>query len=374
MARVYLILPVLVFFGFVAPAGGQSFSSELYHLRAVTIAQGLKFPWSMAWLPDGRMLVTEKPGRLRIVSRSGKISPPVKGLPVIAYGGQGGLLDVVVDPDFASGRTIFFSFTEAGKGGFGTAVARAELRDGRLEKVKIIFRQWPKSQSGRHFGSRIVIARDGLLYITIGDRGERERAQDRSVNRGQVIRIDKNGAVPEDNPFVGKPPFRPEIFTYGHRNPQGATLHPQTGKLWIHEHGARGGDEINIIEAGRNYGWPVIAYGVHYSGLKIGEGTHKSGMEQPLYYWDPSIAPSGMAFYTGDKFPGWKGNLLVGALKYRLLVRLSLKGEKVVAEERLLKGLKARIRDVRQGPDGFVYLLTDAANGKILRIEPVARK
>jgi len=249
-------------------------------------------------------------------------------------------------------------------------VARGELDGARLANLEIIFRQVPKTSGGNHFGSRLVMAPDGTLFITVGERGERERAQDTTVNRGQVIRIHADGRIPEDNPFVGKEGHRPEIWSYGHRNPQGAALHPETGKLWVHEHGAQGGDEVNIPEAGRNYGWPVIAYGRHYFGGKIGQGTRKAGMEQPIFYWDPSIAPSGMAFYTGDRFPKWKGNLLVGALNYRLVARLVLDGEKVVAEERLLEGFGDRIRDVRQGPDGYVYLLTDESDGRILRLEP----
>jgi glucose/arabinose dehydrogenase len=348
----------------------ETFESQHYTLRLVTVADGLENPWSLAWLPDGRMLVTEREGRLRIVTADGKVSPPIEGLPEIADGGQGGLLDVIVDPNFETNRTIFFSFSEPGQGGKGTAVARAVLDGNRLSELKILFRQLPKTGGGRHFGSRLVIARDGTLFVTVGERGERERAQDTTVNRGQVIRIDRDGGIPRDNPFVGGNDARPEIWSYGHRNPQGAALHPETGMLWIHEHGARGGDEINIPLAGRNYGWPVIAYGRHYSGGKIGEGTHKPGMEQPIYYWDPSIAPSGMTFYTGDKFPKWRGNLLVGALKYELVARLELDNGSVRGEERLLTDLGERIRDVRQGPDGYVYLLSDSGNGRIMRLEP----
>lgn len=356
----------------VAPAAAETFDSQHYPLRVVTVAEGLDQPWSLAWLPDGRMLVTEKVGRLRVVTPDGRISGPLQGMPKVAYGGQGGLLDVVLDPDFESNRMIYFSFSEPGPGGRGTAVARAVLDGNRLSGLAVIFRQMPKSGGGRHFGSRLVFARDGTLLVTVGERGQRDRAQDTSINRGQVLRIHPDGRVPKDNPFIGKSGFRPEIWSYGHRNPQGAALHPESGKLWIHEHGAAGGDEVNIPRAGRNYGWPVIAYGRHYSGGKIGEGTHKPGMEQPAYYWDPSIAPSGMAFYTGDKFPKWRGNLLVGALKFQLVARLTLDGEKVVGEERILEQLGERIRDVRQGPDGYVYLLTDSSDGRILRLEPRA--
>ncbi len=366
----YILAFAVVLCSSAVIAKPQIFPSRDYNLHVTTVAEGLKSPWSLAWLPDGRMLVTEKPGRLRIIT-NGHVGAPVKGLPQIENIGQGGLLDVAVDPDFAANRLIYFSYVEPGRGGVGTSLARARLAGNELTDVKVIFRQQPKSRGGRHFGSRIVIARDGTLFITTGDRGQREKAQNTAINRGQIIRINKDGSIPDNNPFIGKKGFRPEIFSYGHRNPQGAALHPVTGKLWIHEHGAKGGDEINIPLAGKNYGWPVIAYGTHYTGEKIGIGTRKKGMQQPIYYWDPSIAPSGMAFYTGDKFPKWKGNLLVGALKFRMLVRLELKGEKIISEERILKGLKTRIRDVRQGPDGYIYLLTNARNSKILRISPV---
>ncbi|MDH3228954.1 MAG: PQQ-dependent sugar dehydrogenase, partial [Alphaproteobacteria bacterium] len=351
----------------------ETYPSQHYDLRLVTVADGLDHPWSLAWLPDGRMLVTEREGRLRIVAADGAVSAPVAGLPEIADTGQGGLLDVLVTPDFATSRTILFSFSEPGAGGQGTAVAAAELDGGRLANLRILFRQLPKSSGGRHFGSRLVLARDGTLFVTVGERGEGERAQDTTVNRGQVVRIHTDGRIPRDNPFVGRAGYRPEIWSYGHRNPQGAARHPETGELWIHEHGAAGGDEVNVARAGRNYGWPVIAYGRHYWGGKIGEGTHKAGMEQPVHHWDPSIAPSGMAFYTGDKFPAWRGNLLVGALKYQLVARLVLDGETVVGEERILGELGERIRDVRQGPDGYVYLLTDESDGRILRVEPAGR-
>lgn len=371
MPRKTFLVAVILFFAFSsAIAAPQTFKSDHYTLKVVTVTDALEYPWSLAWLPDGRMLVTEKPGRLRIVAKDGTLSAPIKALPKIAYGRQGGLLDVIVDPDFATNSTIYFSYSEPGKGGKGTAVARAKLVGDTLSDLKVIFRQFPKTGSSHHFGSRLVIARDGTLFITVGERGERKRAQDPSVNRGQVVRINKDGSVPADNPFIGRKGYRPEVWSYGHRNPQGAALHPGTGALWTVEHGARGGDELNIPKAGGNYGWPVIAYGRHYTGLKIGEGTQKSGMEQPVHYWDPSIAPSGLAFYTGDKFPKWKGSLLVGALSFQLVARLELDGEKVVGEERLLKDLGERIRYVRQGPDGYVYLLTDADPGRILRLEP----
>jgi len=355
-------------------AQAETFKSADYKLQLVTVASGLLHPWGLAFLPGGKMIVTERQGAMRIVSPNGHLSPPLAGVPRVYASGQGGVLDVALDPDFSANQTIYFSYAEAGAGGAGTAVARAtlDLAGNRLKGVKVIFRQIPKSSGGRHFGSRLVFSGDGNLFITIGERGERDRAQDFSINRGQVIRIRPDGSIPADNPFVGKPGYRPEVWSYGHRNAQGAALHPVSGKLWTVEHGARGGDEVNIPKAGGNYGWPVIAYGRHYSGGKIGVGTHKDGMEQPVYYWDPSIAPSGMAFYTGDKFPKWKGSLLIGALKFQLLSRLTLEGEKITGEERILEGLGERIRDVRQGPEGYVYILTDSGTGRIIRIEPAA--
>ncbi|MFP6704867.1 MAG: PQQ-dependent sugar dehydrogenase [Alphaproteobacteria bacterium] len=350
----------------------EVFDSEHYRLEVTTVVDGLGSPWGLAFLPKGRMIVTERVGGIRIVTLTGKLSPRLSGTPEVYDLNQGGMLDVAVDPEFSVNNFIYFSFAEPGLGGGGTAVARARLvvAGNRLDDMEVIFRQTPKSHGGRHFGSRLVFSRDGKLFITLGERGQRDRAQDFTINRGNVVRIRPDGTVPNDNPFVSKPGYRSEVWSYGHRNPQGAAMHPKTGRLWIHEHGAMGGDEINIPLPGLNYGWPVIAYGQHYSGNKIGDGTHKKGMEQPIYYWDPSIAPSGMAFYTGDVFPKWRGNLFVGALKFRLLVRLTLKGETIVKEEHLLKGFGERIRDVRQGPDGLLYLLTDSNDGRILRVAP----
>lgn len=355
-------------------ANAQTFTSEHYDLKLSVIADGLDHPWGLAFLPDGAMLVTERdPGTIRIVAKDGTVQPPFAGTPMVYTEGQGGMLDVAIDPDFKNNNLIYFSYAEPGDGGAGTAVARGRLdrTANALADVEVLFRQFPKTGGGRHFGSRLVFSKDGHLYITVGERGERDRAQDFTINRGQVIRINRDGSIPKDNPFVGRSGYRPETWSVGHRNPQGAALNPLSGKLWINEHGARGGDEVNIPLAGRNYGWPVISYGVHYSGLKIGEGTHKDGMEQPVWYWDPSIAPSGMAFYSGDKFPKWQGNTFVGALKFRLLVRLTLDGEKVIAEERLLKGFEKRIRAVVNGPDGYLYILVDHEPGQIIRIEPV---
>jgi glucose/arabinose dehydrogenase len=352
-------------------AAGQEFGTEKAPVRVATVAQGLDHPWGLAFLPDGRMLVTERPGRLRLVEKDGRLSPPVAGVPEVYARGQGGLLDVALDPGFAGNRLVYLSYAEPGEGGAGTAVARARLGAGQLTELAVIFRQAPKVTGGNHWGSRLVFARDGTLFVTLGDRfAYRERAQDLGTHLGKIVRINPDGSVPRDNPFVGRADALPEIWSLGHRNAQAAALHPATGALWEIEHGARGGDEINTPAAGKNYGWPVITYGVDYSGAKIGEGTAKPGMEQPIYYWDPSIAPSGMAFYTADKFPEWRGNLFVGALKAQCLVRLELDGAKVIKEERLLAALGERIRDVRQGPDGFLYLLTDASAGRLLRLEP----
>jgi aldose sugar dehydrogenase len=353
------------------PSGAQIFKTQEHAFRVARIVDGLEHPWGLAFLPDGRMLVTERPGRLRVV-RNGALEPqPVAGLPPVAAYGQGGLLDVAAHPRFSENGLVYVSFAARGDGGVGTEVARGRLAGDRLENLQIIFRQQPKSGSGVHFGSRLVFDREGYLYITLGDRGEMNRAQKPDDHAGSVIRLHDDGRVPGDNPFAGKPGWKPEKYTLGNRNMQGAALHPATGVLWTHEHGPQGGDEVNVIKAGVNYGWPVITYGVNYGfGTRIGEGTHKPGFAQPLHYWVPSIAPSGMAFYTGDRFPRWRGDLFVGALRDEMLVRLKLDGEKVVREERMLKGALGRIRDVRNGPDGYLYLLTDERNGVLARLEP----
>lgn len=361
----------LVLSGFADP-GPHTFASKQAGFRVTEVAAGLEHPWGMAFLPDGRILVTERPGRLRVIREGQLQSEPVTGLPEIAPRGQGGLLDVALHPRFSDNRLVYLSYSAAGEGGVGTEVARGRLVGNRLDDLQVLFRMMPKSGTGRHFGSRLVFDGQGYLYITLGDRGERRRAQQPDDHAGSVIRLHADGRVPENNPFAGRPGWRPEKYTLGHRNMQGAALHPRTGLLWTHEHGPQGGDEVNVIRPGRNYGWPVITYGANYgSGSPIGEGTHKSGMEQPLYYWVPSIAPSGMAFYTGDAFPAWRGDLFVGALKDQMLVRLELDGERVVDEERLLKNAYGRIRDVAQGTDGLLYLLTDEADGQLLRLEPV---
>ena len=350
-------------------AAAQSFSSEHHRFRIATVVEGLDNPWSLAFLPDGRMLVTEKAGRLRVIE-DGKLQPqPVAGVPRVTVHGQGGLHDVAMHPE---NGWLYLAYAARGEDGVGTELARGRLAGTRLEEVRVLFRQSPKGSRGQHFGGRIAFDRAGFVYLTLGDRGEMARAQRPGDHAGSVIRLHEDGRVPADNPFAGRPGWKPEKFTLGNRNMQGAALHPQTGELWTHEHGPQGGDEVNVMRAGVNYGWPVITYGVNYViGTRIGEGTHKPGMQQPLHYWVPSIAPSGMAFYTGERFPRWKGNLFVGALRARLLVRLELDGEKVVREERLLQDAFGRIRDVRAGPDGLLYLLTDGSDGKLLRLEPL---
>jgi glucose/arabinose dehydrogenase len=316
------------------------------------------------------MLVTERPGRLRVVGKDGRISAPLAGVPAVQARGQGGLLDVALDPRFNENRLVYLSYAEPGDGGMaGTAVAHGRLGEAGLEDVRVIYRQRPKVSGSNHFGSRLVFARDGTLFVTQGERfAYRDAAQDLASGLGKIVRIHSDGTVPADNPFVGRAGAQPEIWSYGHRNVQGATLHPGTGQLWIVEHGPRGGDELNRPEAGKNYGWPVITYGAEYWGPKIGEGTAKPGMEQPLYYWDPVIAPSGLLFYTGNAIPDWKGSLLIGSLRPGLLVRLRLADGRVAQEERYLGDLGERIRDVRQGPDGHPYLLTDSGDGRILRV------
>ena len=343
-------------------------------LRPVTVASGLKNPWALAFLPDGRMLVTEKAGRIRIVAADGKVGQPLQGVPPVESAGQGGLLDVAIDPKFADNGLVYWSYSEADPSdqrANSTAVARGRLEGNRLNDVRVVFRQAPKYASSAHFGSRLVFARDGRLFVTLGDRfSRRDDAQILDNHHGKIVRIEPDGRVPADNPFVGRAGARPEIWSYGHRNVQGAAIHPSTGELWADEHGPQGGDELNVAEPGKNYGWPVITYGVNYGlGTKIGEGTEKAGMEQPLTRWVPSIATSGLAFLTSDRYPDWKGSAFIGGLRAQVLVRLELDGRKVLREERLLQDLGERIRDVRQGPDGWLYVVTDSSNGRIIRLE-----
>ena len=348
--------------------------------RTVAVAHGLVNPWGLAFLPEGRMLVTERPGRMRIVSADGKLGPPLPGLPNVVAEGQGGLLDVVIDPRFAANRFVYWSYSEAGDGaesGNGTAVARARLEGERglerLADVQVIFRQAPKVASKLHFGSRLAFAPDGRLFVTLGDRFSRkDDAQVLDNHLGKIVRIEADGRVPADNPLVGRADARPEVWSWGHRNVQGAAIHPATGELWTTEHGPQGGDELNRVLPGRNHGWPVITYGRNYGiGSKIGDGTERADVVAPAAHWVPnSIAPSGMAFLTSDRYPGWKGQLFIGSLRAQALIRIELAGNVVVKQERLLQNLNERIRDVRQGPDGFLYLLTDNAGGRILRLMP----
>ncbi|MDI1238329.1 MAG: PQQ-dependent sugar dehydrogenase [Polaromonas sp.] len=353
-------------------------------VRPEAVATGLQNPWALAFLPQGRFLVTERPGRLRVVEPDGRLGPPLPGLPAIDAGGQGGLLDVITDAGFSANRRIYFCFSEpaASGGGNSTALARATLAadNSRIDDVQVLFSQQPKFSSSAHFGCRIVEAHkdgkpDGTLFLTLGDRYSRmQDAQKLDNHHGKVVRINKDGSVPKDNPFVGRAGALPEIWSYGHRNMQGATLAPD-GSYWTHEHGPQGGDEINLPQPGRNYGWPVITYGENYGGGKMGEGiTAKAGMEQPLHYWVPSIAPSGMVFLTSDKYgKAWQGNLFVGSLKFGYLNRIELTAPfqgKVVREHKLLEGGGERIRDVRQGPDGLLYVLTDSPRGRLLRLQP----
>jgi glucose/arabinose dehydrogenase len=347
----------------------------------VTVSEGLQNPWGLTFLPGGRMLVTERPGRLRLVAADGTLSDPVAGLPAVDARGQGGLLDVALDPAFEKNGLIYWSYAELLDGAINnTAVARGRLVDQapvRVEGVQVIFRQVPTLKSAQHFGGRLVFNRDGTLFVTLGDRSVVEgRVQSQRMDGllGKIVRVNADGTVPKDNPFVGKEGVRPEIWSIGHRNVQAATLHPSTGELWEAEHGPRGGDEINIARKGKDYGWPTIAYGIEYKGEAITGGiTAREGMEQPLYYWDPVIAPSGMVFYTGNLFPAWKGSLFIGGMASTNLVRLTIDGERVVDEERLLTDLqpkRERIRDVRQGPEGALYLLTDSATARILKLVP----
>jgi len=346
------------------------YRTERATLRVGEFASGLAHPWGLAFLPDGRLLVTERPGRLRIVDAQGRLSPPVTGVPEVYARGQGGLLDVAVSPRFATDRTVFLSYAEPTERGGRTAVARAVLDGQSLTALRVIFRQTPDGSSGNHWGSRLVFDRDGNLFVTLGDRfTQRDGAQDLASHIGKVVRIRPDGSVPPDNPFVGRAGALPEIWSYGHRNVQGAALDPRSGRLWTHEHGPQGGDEVNLTLPGRNYGWPVITTGREYgSGSKIGEGTARADVEPPKLQWSPSIAPSGMAWYTADRIPGWKGALLVGALGSQSLYRLQVEGERVVRSERLLHEMGHRIRDVRVGPEGDVWLLTDSPEGLILRV------
>lgn len=349
-----------------------NYPSKFYKIKATVIADGLSHPWSLAFLPNGDMLVTERPGRLRLISDGKLQEEPISGTPDVVARNQGGLLDVAVHPNFAENRLIYLSYSGRGEGGSGTEVARAELKDMALEKPQVIFKAQPKTGGAHHFGSRLLFHPDGTLYVTLGDRFSfMKEAQNTGNHLGKIVRIRDDGSVPEDNPFVGKDGARPEILSYGHRNVQGIALRPEGNQVWAHEHGPRGGDELNLLKPGANYGWPEITYGIDYSGAIISDKTEAPGMEQPVAHWVPSIAPSGMTFYTGDKFPEWKGDIFIGALAGAHLRRVRLKGNQAVEQETLLTDLSERIRDVRQGPDGYLYIVTDdPSNGMVIRLEP----
>jgi len=373
-ALILAVLVLLVVPAFAQEAPRSPTPKEVpLSARATNVAVGLEHPWAVTFLPDGRMLVTERPGRLRLVGRDGQLSAPLSGVPAVLARGQGGLLDVTLSPRFEQDRLVYVSFAEPGGPGGGTAVARGRLGDGGLEGTQVIWRQEPKVNSNNHWGSRLVWRSDGTLFVTLGERFfHSELAQDLSTTLGKIVRINADGSVPRDNPFVGRANVRPEIWSYGHRNVQAATL-DASGELWTVEHGARGGDELNNPQPGRNYGWPIITYGVDYSGARIGYGTARAGMEQPVYYWDPVIAPSGAVFYTGAAFPDWRGDLFVGSLQPGRLVRLRIRDRRVVQEERYVIDRGERVRDVRQGPDGFLYLLTDHPKGRLIRLDPGPR-
>ncbi|MEX2453789.1 MAG: PQQ-dependent sugar dehydrogenase [Rhodospirillaceae bacterium] len=360
-----------------AAAIDETFATEKARIRVETFAAGLSSPWGLDFLPDGRIVVTEKPGRLRIVGTDGTLSPPIEGVPEVDARGQGGMLDVTLHPDFADNRLVYLAFSEPGPNGTNsTAVVRGALNAAgtALEKVETVFSQEPKVASIQHYGARIVFAPDGKMFVTTGDRSDsrfRDQAQDLNSHLGKVIRLHDDGRVPDDNPFVGRTNLRPEIWSYGHRNIQGAAIHPDSGNLWAIEHGPRGGDEINIPAAGKNYGWPVVSHGVEYSGGPVGSGRKEApGMIDPIVTWTPVIAPGGMKFYSADAFPAWRGNLLISGLRSQALVRLELDGEAVTHEERLLTSLDKRIRDVAVGHEGAVYVLTDESDGEILQITP----
>ncbi len=339
-------------------------------ITVATVAQGLEHPWGLAFLPDGAMLVTERPGRMRIVGRDGRISEPLGGIPRVFAQGQGGLLDVALDPDFPSNRLVYITYAEPGAGGASTVAARGRLNQDRtgLDDVQILFRQEPKVSGPNHFGSRLVFSPQGKLFVTTGERFKFEPAQDISTHLGKIIRINPDGSVPPDNPFVDRKDARPEIWSYGHRNIQGAAINPASGQLWVAEMGPRGGDELNIPQPGRNYGWPLVSWGMHYDGRPIPNPSTRPDLADAIYHWTPAIAPSGLLFYTGDVFPEWRGDALIGGLVGKAIIRLTLDGDRVVREERI--PLRARIRDVRQGPDGAVYALTDEDDGHILRLAP----
>ncbi|WP_442962401.1 PQQ-dependent sugar dehydrogenase [Pseudomonas sp. BLCC-B13] len=373
MKRALLALAVTSLLALTAPAMAER--SELGELQLTEVAAGLEHPWALAFLPEGQgYLISERPGRLRLLDAQGRLHPPLGGVPAVFACGQGGLLDIALSPSFATDRLVYLSYAEADDKGqrAGTAVGRGRLKEdlSELEGFRVIFRQLPKLSEGIHFGSRMAFGADGQLYVSLGENNQRATAQQLDKLQGKLVRLQPGGGVPADNPFVGREGVRPEIWSYGHRNPQGLALNPWSGRLWLHEHGPRGGDEINIPRAGRNYGWPKATHGINYSFLPIpeAEGATVVGTEPPHHVWEKSPAISGMAFYSAERFPAWQHSLFIGALAGQALIRLQLQGDQVVHEERLLQDRGWRIRDVRQGPDGFLYLLTDAPDGKLVRL------
>ena len=374
MKPIVLVLAVVGFAAatFSTLADERVIDTRAGKVKVEPVTGGLEHPWGLAFLPGGRMLVTERPGRLRIVSADGQISEPLGGVPEVFAEGQGGLLDVALDPEFPSNRLVYVSYAEEGEGGAATAVARGRLGDTELTDLEVIFRQQPKVSGSGHFGGRIAFSEDGKVFITLGERFKFEPAQDLSNHLGTVVRINPDGSVPADNPFVGRSEARPEIWSYGHRNVQGAAIQPGTGILWTLEFGPLGGDELNIPQPGGNYGWPLVSWGKHYAGLPIPDPPTRPDLTDAVRHWVPAISPSGMAFYDGDVFPAWRGNLLIGGLRSEALVRLTIDGQQVTDEERI--SMDTRIRNVTQGPDGTVYLLTDESDGEILRLSPAGGK
>lgn len=342
--------------------------SETFDFEVVTIAEGINSPWGMAWLPDGRMLVTERSGKLYVIENDSFNSQEISNIPEVYANGQGGLLDIRIHPDYVNNGWIYMSYSKPGEGGGSTAIVRGKIENNQWTNEELLFEAMPKTRSGVHFGSRIVFDEQNYMFFSVGERGEWDNAQKLSNDHGKIHRLHDDGSVPNDNPYLQIPDARHSIWSYGHRNPQGLAFHPVSGKLWSHEHGPKGGDELNIVEKKKNYGWPEISYGINYNGEIITELTEKEGMEQPVHYWDPSIAPCGMAFVTSDKYPTWKGDILIGSLSFRYLHRVKLSGEKVVDEEELLKGI-GRVRHIAESPDGYIYVAVEGA-GKIVKLVP----
>lgn len=369
----WCVLSVLVLW--IQVSWSMELETQHYKVKLDVVAEGLSHPWSIAFLPSGDQLITERDGHLRFIHQ-GQLHPdPIAGVPDVAAVGQGGLLDVVLHPEFELNRWVYLAYSDQTSEGLTTRIMRARLHNHELVDQEELFEALPRSSGGRHFGGRMVFDHTGYLYLTVGDRGDMERAQDGRDHAGTIIRLHDDGSVPSSNPFVGNDTVKDEIFTMGNRNPQGMTLHPKTGEVWSNEHGPRGGDEINRIQAGLNYGWPRVTHGINYIGTTITRHTELPGMESPLLHWTPSIAPSGIVFYTGDEFPLWQGQILNGALRDQLVSRVSLteseNGYQLNEEERMLQGFGQRIRDIRQAPDGQIWILTDHAQGQVIRLNKV---